>query len=387
MTVQIADSPLTSAFALSETGRLVMGLIDGGLHWLDFAIGASDRSYAFPDESTLVAAVQSGLHASRLMLVGGVELPVAPVKLMTMNPRELQILRRAALGEIDPDDSQLLEILSRHSLATLADMAAVNEMLEHLEVAEEPLFQAMTLDDRLSLLALESDNRITDPGKPDLRLEAAQFALDQAGSPVEFADYLRAFLDLMRNFDDPFDTPEERYEQAERAVHTLGPLMFATLDCPDAPGLVAPAQVEAAISEWMLAGRQLGFLRVSQGIQQIVAEGGYTHQSGLAAELAVRSYLDRANRVIQFYGIGPAYMQQDGATCLFPVGPREEAVVRLDPTGAITLARFDGGPLGFGEASDLPDRAGAGRAGAGRAARRAPVRKTITRKSRRKARK
>ena len=67
-------------------------------------------------------------------------------------------------------------------------------------------------------------------GQPDLRLEAAQFALDQAGSPVEFADYLRTFIDLMRNFDDPFESPEERYEQAERAVYTLGPLMFATLD-------------------------------------------------------------------------------------------------------------------------------------------------------------
>jgi len=382
MTVQIADTPLTSAFALSETGRLVMGLIDGGLHWLDYAIGASDRTYAFPDESTLVAAVQSGLHANRLMLVGGVELPVAPVKLMTMNPRELQILRRAALGEIDPDEPQVLEILARHRLATLADLTAVDDLLDHLEVPDEPLFKTMTLDDRLTLLALEGDDRITDPGKPDLRLEAAQFALDQAGSPVEFADYLRAFLDLMRNLDEPFESPEERYEQAERAVYTLGPLMFATLDCPDAPGLVAPAQVEAAISEWMLAGRQLGFLRVSQGIQQIVAGGGYTSQSGLAAELAVRSYLDRANRVIQFYGIGPAYMQQDGATCLFPVGPKEEAVVRLDPTGAITLARFDGGPLEFGDSSDLPHRADDGRTG-----RRAPTRKKVARKSRRKARK
>ncbi|MBU2341969.1 MAG: hypothetical protein KKE77_12095 [Alphaproteobacteria bacterium] len=347
MTVQIADTPLTSAFALSETGRLVMGLIDGGLHWLDYAIAASDRTYAFPDESTLVAAVQSGLHASRLMLVGGVELPVAPVKLMTMNPRELQLLRRAAVGEIDPHDPQVREILARHRLATISDLAAVDELLEHLEVAEEPLFQTMTLDERLTLLALQNDDRIADPGKPDLRLEAAQFALDQAGSPVEFADYLRAFLDLMRNLDDPFETPEERYEQAERAVYTLGPLMFATLDCPDAPGLVGPIEVEVAIGEWMLAGRQLGFLRVSQGIQQIIGEGGYTHQGGLAAELAVRSYLDRANRVIQFYGIGPAYMQQDGATCLFPVGPHEEAVVRLDPTGAITLARFDGGAGGF----------------------------------------
>jgi len=383
MTVQIADTPLSSAFGLSETGRLVMGLIDGGLHWLDYAIGASDRTYAFPDESTLVSAVQSGLHAQRLMLVGGIDLPVAPVKLMTMNPRELQTLRRAAMGEIDPDEPQLREILARHSLATLADLDAVDELLEHLEVAGEPLFKVLTLDDRLSLLALHEDERITDAGQSDLRVEAAQFALEQAGSPIEFADYTRTFIDLMRNFDDPFESSDERYELAERAVYALGPLMFPTLVCPDAPGLVGPLQVEAAISEWMLAGRQLGFLRISQGIQQIVAESGYTNQTGLAAELAVRSYLDRANRVIQFYGIGPAFMQQDGATCLFPVGPKEEAVVRLDPTGAITLARFDGGATAFVEAELRRDSGGSRSAGAKRA--RAPARRKISRKSKRKA--
>ena len=258
MTVQLADTPLTSAFALSETGRLVLGLIDGGLHWLDYAISASYRTYGLPDESTLVAAVQSGLHANRLMLLGGVELPVAPVKLMTMNPRELQILRRAALGQIDPEDPQVEEILSRHSLATIQDLAAVDAMLDHLEIADDPLFQTMTLDERLTLLALQTDDRIADPGKPDLRLEAAQFALDQAGSPVEFADYLRVFLDLMRNLDDPFETPEERYEQAERAVYTLGPIMLAALDCPDAciPRIAAGTpdpSAQPARHEWYAA--------------------------------------------------------------------------------------------------------------------------------------
>ena len=33
MTVKIANKPLNGAFGLSEPGRRVLGLIDGGLQW------------------------------------------------------------------------------------------------------------------------------------------------------------------------------------------------------------------------------------------------------------------------------------------------------------------------------------------------------------------
>jgi hypothetical protein len=341
MTVKIANKPLNGPFGLSETGRRVLGLIDGGLQWLDYAIGTPDAHYHFRDESALVAAVQTGLHATRYVLIDAIGLMVAPVKLMTMSPAELQLLARAATGEVKPTNPDLVKMLGRHSLTTQKDLAAVATLLDNLEVAPAPMFQAMDLDDTLALLVLARSPCITDPGTPDLRLEAASFAVSQAYSPPEFVDYFRTFIDHIAIVGEPGDTPTDRRERVLRAVYTLAPLMFQALDCPEVAGLVSPLEVEGAIIDWLMNGRQLGFLRVSQGVQQIVANTGFANEEGLAAQLIVRDYLDRAQQLVRLLGVGRGIMGQDGATCLFPiVAPAQDAVIRLGPTGVITLAQF-----------------------------------------------
>lgn len=341
MTVKIANKPLNGPFGLSETGRRVLGLIDGGLQWLDYALGEQDTHYHFRDESAMVAAVQTGLHATRYILIDAIGLLVAPVKLMTMTPADLQLLQRAAVGEVKPRNPDLLKLLAWHGLATQDDLTAVDALLGNLEVTPAPMFQAMDLDDRLALLRLARSPCIVEPGTPDLRLEAAAFAVTQAYSPQEFVDYFHTFIDHLAAVGEPGDTPPRRRERVQRAVYALAPLMFQALDCPEVAGLVSPLEVEGAIIDWLMSGRQLGFLRVSQGVQQIVANTGFANEEGLAAQLIVRDYLDRAQQLVRLQGIGRGAMGQDGATCLFPiVAPTQEAVIRLGPTGVITLAQF-----------------------------------------------
>lgn len=341
MTVKIANKPLNGAFGLSETGRRVLGLIDGGLQWLDYALGEHSTHYHFRDEGAMAAAVQTGLHATRYILIDAIGLMVAPLKLMTMSAADLQMLQRTAIGEVKPKNPELVKLLARHGLATQDDLAAVDTLLANLEVAPAPMFQAMDLDDRLALLGLSRAPCITNPSQPDLRLEAASFAVTQAYSPQEFVDYFHTFIDHIAAAGEPGDTPPRRRERVQRAVYTLAPLMFQALDCPEVAGLVSPLEVEGAIIDWLMNGRQLGFLRVSQGVQQIVANTGFVNEEGLAAQLIVRDYLDRAQQLVRLQGIGRGAMGQDGATCLFPiVVPTQEAVIRLGPTGVITLAQF-----------------------------------------------
>jgi hypothetical protein len=289
----------------------------------------------------MVAAVQTGLHATRYILIDAIGLLVAPVKLMTMTPADVQMLQRAAIGEVKPRNPDLLKLLAWHGLATQDDLTAVDTLLGNLEVTPAPMFQAMDLDDRLALLRLARSPCIVEPGTPDLRLEAAAFAATQAYSPQEFVDYFHTFIDHVATVGEPGDTPVRRRERVQRAVYTLAPLMFQALDCPEVAGLVSPLEVEGAIIDWLMSGRQLGFLRVSQGVQQIVANTGFANEEGLAAQLIVRDYLDRAQQLVRLQGIGRGAMGQDGATCLFPiVAPTQEAVIRLGPTGVITLAQF-----------------------------------------------
>jgi hypothetical protein len=341
MTVKIANKPLNGAFGLSETGRRVLGLIDGGLQWLDYALGEHSTHYHFRDEGAMVAAVQTGLHATRYILIDAIGLMVAPLKLMTMSAADLQMLQRAAIGEVKPKNPELVKLLARHGLATQDDLTAVDTLLANLEVAPAPMFQAMDLDDRLALLGLSRAPCITNPSQPDLRLEAASFAVSQAYSPPEFVDYFHTFIDHIAIVGEPGDTPGRRRELVDRAVYTLAPLMFQALDCPEVAGLVSPLEVEGAIIDWLMNGRQLGFLRVSQGVQQIVANTGFANEEGLSAQLIVRDYLDRAQQLVRLQGVGRGAMGQDGATCLFPiVAPNQEGVIRLGPTGVITLAQF-----------------------------------------------
>lgn len=363
MTLRIANKPVNGAFGVSEQARRVLALIDGGLQWLDYACSKEEEHYHFRDESALVAAVQPGLHATRYLLIAPIGLMVAPLKLMTMTAAELQLLLLAQRKEIRPDNADLVKLLEQHRLVTKADLAAVDTLLEHLEVTASPIFQAMDLDDRLVLLALARDPRITNPAAPDLRVEAGAFAAAQATSPAEFVDYFRAYLDHIAVVGG--ETPAVRHELVERAVHTLAPLMFQALDCPEVDGLVSPLEVEGAIVDWLMKGRQLGFLRVSQGVQQIVSNTAFAREDGLAANLIVRDYLDRAKQLVQLQGIGRGSMGQDGATCLFPITSfGQEAVIRLGPTGVITLAHFSfrkpgaegGEPDGDAPAPTRPER-------------------------------
>lgn len=341
MTVSIANTPLNGTFGLSDAARRVLALIDGGLHWLDYALGEPNRQYPFRDEGNLVATVQTGLHATPNLLIAPIGLMVAPVKLLTMSPQDIHLLHRAATGDVPPADPDLAKVLARYHLATQHDLAGVDTMLGHLEVAAQPIFQAMDLDDRLALLALSRSEGVTKPRSPDLRVEAAAFAVAQAVSPEEFVDYFHVYVDHIAVVGHVADTAAERKARVRRALYTLGPLMFQALDCPEVIGQPSAPAIEQAIVDWFMSGRQLGFERVSDGVRQIVSHTRFQTEEGIAAQLIVRDYLDRAQQLIRLQGIGRLSMAQDGATCRFPiVGSSHTAVVRLDPAGAITLADF-----------------------------------------------
>lgn len=336
MTVSVASRIFRPA-GLSDVGSAVVGLIDGGQQWLNWAMRDQMARYHFADESALVAGIQTGLHGSPLMLMPGIGLLVSPVKLMTLSLADLQALTRAeASGEPIPRDVQ--RILAVHALARQADLIEATATLKTFGVADAPLFQAMGLDDQLALL---DGQRTITPSV--LNEEAARFAVEQARTPVEFVDYFRVYVDCSGELDLANASPKTRGEAAQTALNTLLPLSFASLDCPKVEGLVAPWEVGAAVSEWLLTGHQIGFGRASLAVQQVIANGGYTGQTGADAVLLVRDYLTRAQLLLNAVEIGQGQgrLGQDGATCIFPiVKDGEEALIELSPTGVITLRRY-----------------------------------------------
>ena len=343
MTVSVA-SRLYRPSGLSDLGRLVLAFIDGGRQWIDWAMADQHARYQFADEVALVCAVQSGLHGAPFVLLAKTGVLVSPAKLMATGIADLRILAQAEASTGTPPSAvELTRVLTTHGLVTAAQLADGTALLSQIGLGDRPVFQVLTLEDRLALRTLDLDARATPP-PVGMMAEAAAFGVAQARTPLEFIDYTRAYLAFAMRPGAPV-TAADRASAMQRALDTLLPLSFAALDSPSVPGLVAPWEVSAAIAEWLLMGRQVGFARASLAVQQIVAHAGYTDQTGTAAQDLVRDYLARGRVLLGDPDLGRGRLGQDGASCTFDiVSHTDEAIVELGATGIITLARLAHAP-------------------------------------------
>jgi len=339
----MAGRPIQDAAALSPLGRLSLAFVDGGPEWLNWAIAEPTARYDIPDETTLVGQVQSGLHASRFALLPRLQLKVSPIKLMTIGLADLRLLARVEGG----DDSAVLavqvrKILSDHQLATEADLAVGPALLAELGVASSPLFHAMDFDDVRALWELACATPPSDEQAPGLQREAAAFAVQQAHTPLEFCDYYRVYLDCSAGLLSA--SPEQRSSAAGATLKALLPLLFGTLDCPQIDGLPSPTDVELAVSNWLARGKLVGFVRLSQAVQQIVRHTHYRGEAADAAPRAVHLYLQSAQAFLVGNPPTQGRLGQDGATCLFTIESGSlRAELQVSTGGVISLRDF--GPM------------------------------------------
>jgi hypothetical protein len=340
MSVSVASRPVYASTGISEQGRVVLGFVDEGMAWLGWAIGETGSRYHFEDESMLVAGVQTGLHGSPFLLLRVLEVRVSPVKLMTLPLADLRTLEAAESASAPATVvTRAAEILSAQNLLTEAQLAGGMALLGQWKLTSDPLFQWMGYYDELAMFGL-----LNDPGEPDLadyQQEAATAAAAAAATPVEFCDYARAYLQLIARAATLKESASQRQAIFQAALETLSPLLFGALDCPRVEGLVAPWEVSAAIEEWLMMGRQLGFARLSLAIQQVIANTPFTQQTGADAAPIVDAYLAGASRLLKTADLGRGQLGQDGASCLFELGAgAAEARVALQPDGIITLASY-----------------------------------------------
>jgi hypothetical protein len=353
MSLSVASSPVNSFHDLPEAVQLVLAIIDGGMKWVDWAISAPSPGspYSFPDESTLVASINRGLHGSRFTLLPRLGLLVSPVKLITLGVSDLRVLARAEAGDESPTvAAQTKEVLANHRLVTQADLDSGGALLGELGVAHAPVFQTLRFEERLAIRDLLTLPEGSGPQGRDLQREAAAFAVQQARTPLEFTDYYQVYLQLAHKPGVVADTPEQRATLAAGAVQTLLPLLFGDFDCPHVDGPVTPAQVAAAVSAWLIAGRQVRFARISRGVQQIVQNTGYKGETGDLARTIRDAYLTGAQAFLASATPQRGLVGQDGASCVFPIASgSQQGELWLGPTGIIALSRFSPGPPQTGQ--------------------------------------
>lgn len=340
MTVFVANRLISSPAGLSGTGQAVLGLIQRGAEWLQWAIHAPGASYSFADESALLTQVQQGLHVTAYTLLPTVGLMASPAKLLTLGMPDLRLLTAAEAGD-STHGPQLARVLAAHALLTQADFAAVPAWLQSLGVAQAPVFQFMGYSAHAALYPVLAETAAATAADAQ---EAAAFALQQAVSPAEFGDYFRLYLTLGKRPDAGSPTPAARQARAQAALQTLAPLLFTALDGPSLSAAEVPAPLftaQAALNGWLHQGRVLGFSRVSLGMAEVVRHTPYAGETGAAARALVDAYVGAAQAFLAGQPLGSVLLGQDGASCLYTArGNGSSATVALAPQGVLTLQGF-----------------------------------------------
>jgi len=346
MSITLAGKSVPQLDGLSPSARLILALIDGGLEWFAWANHSSSFRYDFRDETTLLTEVQSGLHASSLMFLPTLGLLIGPAKLMTLSLPDLRLLAKAEVGEhSDVIAAQLRRIYAEQQIATREDLRAADELLEDLGVAEAGVFRALGFEERLAVQELlyvsAPDGVPPSAAVSDLQREAAQFALEQCRTVLEFADYYRFYIESTANLSTVQSDPEQRGARAREALATLLPLSFGALDCPRVVGLPAPGEVARAVNDWLGQGRQLGFARLSEAVLQIMASSAFKGETGDAAQSIVSRYLQAAQSFIAKNPLRRSMIRQDGVSGQYTFESESlRAELLLQPSGVISLHAF-----------------------------------------------
>ena len=359
MTVSVAGQPLSSPDDLSGRGRRVLGLIEGGSRWLVWATSARDDSgpgrarYHFRDETALVAGIQAGLHASPLMLLPGLGLLIGAGKLMSLDEADLRTLVKAEHGIGGTAVMTRAGIIfDAHGILTLGELADGDAFLADLGLGSNPLFQCMGLDDRLAireLVAFSGDK------EDAAQQEAAAFALELSRTPPEFADHYRIWFGCVAAAGPAWTDANERKAGARAAVERLRPPLYQALDCPRVEPGASPWEVSAAIEEWLMMGRRLGFARLSRGVREVIAQGGALPLDREEAERMVAVYLAGAQATLAGGEAEPVGLGQDGLSAAYRLlSDAGEGDILLGADGLITLAGYR--PLPGQPAAPSPSR-------------------------------
>jgi len=342
MTLTVANRLIQDTTSLSPLGRMTLGFIDGGTEWLAWAVANTTSRYDFPDETLLVAEVQHGLHASRYTLLPQLQLMVSPVKLMTLGFANLRTLARAENGNTSSVvEAQVRRILADHGLLTQVDLAAGTSFLVELGVADAPVFQSMGFHERRAIYALLHLGEGPDAFTPALRHDAALFAVQQARTPQEFADYYQVYLQQVAHAGALSASAAQREALASGAMQVLLPLLFGALDCPQVGELASPDQVSRTVGQWLTNGKQLGFARLSHGVQQVVRHSAYKNETGDAARRVLDLYLQAARSFVASTRPQRPRMGQDGASSTFMLDAgNQQALLHVDAGGVVSLSGF-----------------------------------------------
>lgn len=316
--VAVGGETVGSPGALSEKSRKILALIPSGLEWLAWAIGNPADVYGFPDEASLVEAVQSGLHGDGPLLLRAPSLQVSVRRLLELRLEELALIEAL---ERQGDDNTIVDVKTKRMLAanelwTQSDLAVGRDFVgDDLE----PVFQSLGLADQVRLFNLVEEASTEAGLDANVQKEAKAFALERAIVAREFIDFYRLYVAVADGVGSGRGASAKRKALAADLVSALEPHLYGLLKCPFVIEDLTPAEMLRVARAWIAAGNRLGFSCVSHGLHEVVRYAGAAGLDPQAAAATVASYFDGARALVLAGEATSSELGQDGSTCRFRV--------------------------------------------------------------------
>lgn len=340
--VTVGDQQLGSQSDLTAVGGALQ-LIDGGAEWLAWAIGNSTVHYRYADEESLLVGMQSGLHGSELLLLRAMGIQLHPFKLLEMEQEDLGVLTAAenGTGVNSVIEMQARKVLAKYHLLSQSELAIGTDFLTQAEVAAAPVFQGMSLADRVALFNLVDGASSELSLNQMIQKEAASFAVQHAQNITEFVDYYQYYIAEVNEVAPAPKGAAARARKAETQLELIAPLLFGKLFCPAVQGVPAPEQLNVILQSWLAGGNGLAFARLSQALAQVAQHASLKGASGETASRIIESYLDQARQFILQRPAGSVELTQDGLDRYYIYDNKQaQAKVCLASNGNVTLATY-----------------------------------------------
>ena len=337
-TVMLGMRELKKLDQMTETARLILSLIEGGITWLHWAMTDSEVLYKFADENQLIEVVQMGPHGTPMLLIKPLKVLVNPLKLTTYSVSDLKKLVRLGQGQFEEGEEENLASLLWEEFGLINQDALNDTILMNLPtVWGAPVFQAPDLQARMAIWHADNppDNSMS------FREEAAEFAVLAAQSPFEFADYYQYYINLVSRGGKRRGTKSQRFEWAGDIANALSPILDNSLRSPVLPTIPDPANLRQDLRQWYSQGFTLGFARKSHGYAQLATNTNLGSKRCINLYGLAKTYQEEARDFLLTYEADQIELSQDGQSRTYTYNEgNQSAVLTLDGLGGLTLTSF-----------------------------------------------
>jgi hypothetical protein len=348
---------------LSPKSATILDLINGGDDWLAWIVANPTTKYEFADEHELLAGVQMGLHANPLILLKNLGVLLHTYKLAELSEAQLKTI--LAVENAPENNNSVADISARKALEaqdiwSQSELKIGEEFLVQTGVAQQPLFQAMTLADRIALFDLVNSASTKINLNPMIQKEAAEFSCRYAQAPLEFVDYYQFYMSAVQDQDLKPKLAGKRARLTEAAAEALGPLLYNLLWCPSLPAAPPLHEVPFIVQNWVDRRRFLGFARFSLALWQINQNAGLNGATGPAAQNLISQSMEGVQALLtqqpptsvtlsqdgmdHYYQYGASGVSPQGLSGISQPGsakaPKVSAQLRYSAYGNLTLVSF-----------------------------------------------